>query len=369
MACPRCGAPCALKLGGGFYKTCGAATCLRMTCFTSGCSGQVVSGSQCSVHFMLPPAAIAVFGLAAPVAAVVAPRALCPRCWTPCGAKIGGRFFKTCGAAPCLQTTCVIPRCTGIVVSGTTYCRGHFVGAAAAPAAVAAVATPVCPRCPRPCGVKLRGRFYKTCGAPSCLQTTCVTPRCTGLVVSGITRLCRSHFAAAPAGPAAAAAGPAVAVGTVCGAGALIISDRCLVLGEDQTRSFRDFGGKTDFPGQCPVALAIKETDEETRATLKLSSSEVKGHPYVSVEYRPGQIYRCYIITPSTPVSCTAFYKAEAAAAKMPPCFQETTRMTRFPLATWKHGATHQLSKTGELCLIGGRARAVIAAAFAAKLL
>ncbi len=161
----------------------------------------------------------------------------------------------------------------------------------------------------------------------------------------------------------------------VAGAGVLVATpskkisgDMDLILVMDQSGTYNDFGGTArDRHGvdKEPHNVASSEINEESRKTIQVSGAVLTASHFVDLVGR-GHIYRCFIV-PIQNVSCSAFYHSKNHIVIKGHQFNETTRMTRFPLGALvsKFKKTnlvpdHITSDSGESCKINGRIQGIL---------
>jgi hypothetical protein len=150
------------------------------------------------------------------------------------------------------------------------------------------------------------------------------------------------------------------------GAGVLLVdpSKNQIILVQDHTNQFNDAGGKVDNSSTKLSDLAAKELYEESRASIRISGRDLWNS---DVDIQAGNSkYKCYIYRSSN-ISCRQFYANAQVVRNWGSCYNETTRMTRFPIQQIKnhyfaYGVIpyNIISDNGESCSLHGRVRRVL---------
>ena len=143
----------------------------------------------------------------------------------------------------------------------------------------------------------------------------------------------------------------------------------CLV--KDQRKTFNDPGGIYEQKHKRISSCAAQELKEETRGLVKVSARTLQGCKWVDVPCGR-HMYRMYIMYVNSPgfpsVSCSNFYKINPKT--LPKAYQETTRMTWFPIRQFKseylrngHISSTKNTDRGKKEKVHGRVRTGIASA------
>lgn len=106
----------------------------------------------------------------------------------------------------------------------------------------------------------------------------------------------------------------------------------------DQNGQYNVPGGFVDHPCTgCISSTAARELYEETRGVLNVTAARIRTCPWVDIDNGRHKS-RCYFLTLTDAEAagiCRKFYATDVS--KLPRAFQETTAMTRFNIAQWRH--------------------------------